>query len=64
MDADDDAWEDAETRFAKAAKGGLKNPVVSVKVKSKRKAEVSEAPKEENGVSEKRHRKKSKREKK
>jgi len=65
IEADSGAWDEAETQFLKASKGGKLNPVVSVKAKKgKRKAEASETPREENGVGEKRHRKKPKKDKK
>lgn len=40
IEGDDVAWKEAETQALKATKSGKLNPVVSVKSKTKRKAEA------------------------
>ncbi|KAL2260180.1 hypothetical protein VTK26DRAFT_5913 [Humicola hyalothermophila] len=65
IEGDEAAWEDAEKRVREAAKSGKTNPLVSVKSKTKRKAETEADIRDESG--EKGHskgHKKAKREKK
>lgn len=63
VEGDDAVWEDAEKRVRQAAKGGRSNPLVSVKTKTKRKAEEAEG-REERGDKGHGKAKKAKREKK
>ncbi|KAH6615638.1 GNAT acetyltransferase 2-domain-containing protein [Chaetomium sp. MPI-SDFR-AT-0129] len=65
VEGDNAAWEDAEKRVQQAAKSGKENPLVSVKSKSKRKAEEADGHDERASRGEKGHSKpkKAKREK-
>lgn len=62
---EDAAWDDAEKRVKQAAKSGKSNPLVSVKSKTKRKAEEADGHDERATGGEKGHSKskKAKREK-
>lgn len=65
VEGDSAAWEDAEKRVQQAAKSGKDNPLVSVKSKSKRKAEEADGHDERGSRGEEGHTKpkKAKREK-
>lgn len=64
IEGDDAVWEDAEKRVQQAAKSGKGNPLVSVKTKTKRKAEEAEGHEERAGDKGHSKSKKAKREKK
>lgn len=64
IEGDDVAWQDAEKRVQQAAKSGKSNPLVSVKSKTKRKAEDADGREERNGDKGHTKSKKAKREKK
>ena len=64
VEGDDAVWEDAEKRVRQAAKSGKSNPLVSVKTKTKRKAEDADGQEERGGDKGRDKSKKAKREKK